>query len=405
MHHLVIAALQEGRIERAERLDAIGGKAGGEGDSMLLGDADVEGAVGKAFGEEVEAGARRHGGGDGDDLVVALGLFDQLLGEHLGVGGRVGLGGLGLLAGDHVELGHGVVLVGGAFGRSVALALLRHDVDEDRAVVDLLDVPQHRHQVLEIVAVDRADVVEAQLLEQGAAGGHAAGVFLGLLGHVGEGTGQMAGDLLAELAHPLIGAAGHQLGEVGAHPADRRSNRHVVVVEDDDQPFGRMRGVVHRLIGHAGAHRAVADHRDDGVVVAAQIARHAKAERRRDRRRRVRRAKRVVFTFGALGEARQAAALAQGAHAVAPPGHDLVRIGLMADVPDHDIARGLEHVMQGDGQFDHAQTGAEVSAGGGDGADRLGPHVVGQTPQIGEVQVSRADGHFDAVEHRRGCNH
>ncbi len=43
-------------------------------------------------------------------------------------------------------------------------------------------VLQHRDQGVQVVAVDRADVVEAQLLEEGAAGDHAAGVFLGLAG-------------------------------------------------------------------------------------------------------------------------------------------------------------------------------------------------------------------------------
>ena len=47
VHDLIVAALQEGRIDRAERLEALGGEAGGEGHRMLLGDADVEGAVGK----------------------------------------------------------------------------------------------------------------------------------------------------------------------------------------------------------------------------------------------------------------------------------------------------------------------------------------------------------------------
>ena len=82
VHHLVVAALQEGRIDRRERLHAVGGQAGGEGHRVLLGDADVEGALGKALAEHVEAGARRHGGGDGDDLVVLLGVLDQLAGEH-----------------------------------------------------------------------------------------------------------------------------------------------------------------------------------------------------------------------------------------------------------------------------------------------------------------------------------
>ena len=39
---LVVGALQEGRIDRAERPIALRGEAGGEGHRMLLGDADVE---------------------------------------------------------------------------------------------------------------------------------------------------------------------------------------------------------------------------------------------------------------------------------------------------------------------------------------------------------------------------
>ena len=179
VHHLVVAALQEGGIDGAERLHAVGREARGEGHRMLLGDADVEGALGEALAEQVQPGARGHGRGDGEDLVVGLGLADQRLGEDLGVAGRVALG-LGLLAGDHVELGHRVVLVLGGLGRGIALALVGDHVHQHRAVGDVAHVLQHRHQVVHVVAVDRADVVEAQLLEEGAAGGHAAGVFLGL---------------------------------------------------------------------------------------------------------------------------------------------------------------------------------------------------------------------------------
>ena len=77
MHHLVIGALQEGRIDGAEGLHAFGGQAGGEGHAMLLGDADIEGALREGLLEQVDAGARRHGGGDGDDALVLLGFGDQ----------------------------------------------------------------------------------------------------------------------------------------------------------------------------------------------------------------------------------------------------------------------------------------------------------------------------------------
>ena len=68
VHDLIVGALQEGRIDGRERLEALGREPGGERDAVLLGDADVEGAVGKFLLELIDAGARRHRGGDGDDL-------------------------------------------------------------------------------------------------------------------------------------------------------------------------------------------------------------------------------------------------------------------------------------------------------------------------------------------------
>ena len=150
---------------------------------------------------------------------------------------------------------------------------------------------------------------------------------------------QMLAELLGGLAQRAIGLAGNEPRQIGAHRADRRRDRHVVVVEDDDQPRIHRAGIVHRLIGHAGGHRAVADHGDDVVLAAGEVARHRHAEAGGDRGRGMGGAERIVIALGALGEAGQAAAGAQGADAVAAAGQDLVRIGLMADVPDQAVAR------------------------------------------------------------------
>ncbi len=83
VHDLVVGALQEGRIDGGERLEAFGGEPGGEGHRVLLGDADVEAALGEDLGEAVEPGAGRHGRGDGDDLVVGARLLDQALANTL----------------------------------------------------------------------------------------------------------------------------------------------------------------------------------------------------------------------------------------------------------------------------------------------------------------------------------
>ncbi len=82
-------------------------------------------------------------------------------------------------------------------------------------------------------------------------------------------------------------------------------------------------------------------------------------------------AERVVLALRALGEAGEPAFLAQRAHAVAAAGEDLVRIGLVADVPDQPVARRVEHVMQRHGQLDHAEPGAEMAAGVGDDLDQV----------------------------------
>ena len=73
-------------------------------------------------------------------------------------------------------------------------------MDEDRPVLGIAHVFQHRQQMVEIVAVDRADIVEAELLEQRAAGEEAARIFLDAQRLLLDELRQPLGDLLADLA-------------------------------------------------------------------------------------------------------------------------------------------------------------------------------------------------------------
>ena len=308
VHHLVIGALQEGRIDRRERLEAFGRQPPAEGHRVLLGDPDVEAAVGELLLEQIEPGARRHRRGDRDDLVVLARLLDQALAEHLGVLGSAALR-LRLHPGHHVELDHPVVLVGRGLGRRIALALLRHDVHQNRSDLGVAHVAQHGQQMIEIVPIDRPDVIKAQLLEQRAAGDVRARVLDRPRNRPVENLGQMPGQLFADVAQLQIRAPGAEPRQISRHGADRRRNRHVVVVQDHDQPLVARAGIVHRLISHARRHGAIADHRDDVVLLAGQIPRHRHAKAGRDRGRGMRRPERVVFALRPLGEAGQSAAL------------------------------------------------------------------------------------------------
>jgi hypothetical protein len=197
-------------------------------------------------------------------------------------------------------------------------------MDQAGAFGGIAHVFQNRDQLVQIVPVDRADIIEAQLFEQRAAHHHAAREFVGFAHGGVDGGGQLAREALGDLAQFEEGARGHQPRQIGRKPAHRRRDRHVIVVEDHHQPVAGLFGVVHRLIGHARAHRAIADHRDALAGLARKLVGDGKAQRRRDGGGTVRRAERIVFAFAALGEARKAAALAQGAHRFAPAGEDLV---------------------------------------------------------------------------------
>src|SRR3546814_18084847 len=131
---------------------------------------------------------------------------------------------------------------------------------------------------------------------------------------------------------------------------------------------------------------------DDRVILAAKVARHREAEAGRDRGRAVRRAEGVVDALLAAGESGEAAALAQGADAVAPAGEDLVRIALMRDVPAQLVRRRLQPVVQRGSQLDTAKAGTKVAAANRHGLDHIQASLSSEERRV-------------VKEYARQCNH
>ena len=77
-----------------------------------------------------------------------------------------------------------------------------------------------------------------------------------------------------------------------------------------------------------------------------------------------------------------------------------MRIGLVADVPDQPVGRGVEHVVHRDGQLDHAEPRAEVAAGRADRVDHLGAQLVGQLAQALAVELAQLRRSVDGIEQR-----
>jgi hypothetical protein len=140
---LVVGALEEGRVDRRDGLEALERQPGGEEDRLLLGDPDVEVVRGLGLLQDVQARPGVHRGRDADDPPVAADLLDHRVAEDLRVLRRGGaadarLGAFGRLdhgraVGDGLGLG-GVPLLHAlqpaVLGGAEALALHRGDVDD-----------------------------------------------------------------------------------------------------------------------------------------------------------------------------------------------------------------------------------------------------------------------------------
>ncbi len=376
--------LQERGVDRAHRAVALDGHPAGEHGRVLLGDAHVVGALGEAGHHVLHAGALEHGGGDAHHARVALGLGHQSVAEHLGVGrDRGGGGGLlrrGLAALDD-ERGRAVHRLAVGLGRRISAPLDRHHVDHARAIL-VERGAQRAPDALDVVPVDRADVGEAERLEE------RAGLEPQRLGGVADvpAHARRAGhpreaplELLAHAREARIGP--DALEQLGERP-DVLGDAHAVVVEDHRDGRSQGAGLVEPLVRHAAGQGAVADHGDDMALAAPLPLGLGEARGVADRGAGVARAHDVVLALLAAQEAADAAVLAQRAEPVEPPGEQLVAVGLVADVPHDAVARRLQLGVEGDGELHRPEARAEVTAGARDGVDDRLAHLLRQRLEL-----------------------
>jgi hypothetical protein len=268
--HLVEGAVHERRVDRDDRVQSAEGEARRGGHGVLLGDADVVDAVGEALRERLQARRAQHRRRDRDDVVATLSGRDECVGESVGPGD--GIRGAQRLARRRVDLADGVELIGLVVaGGLVAAALLGDDVHDHRGTVVLRQL-QRLLQRDEVVPVDRTEVLDVEVRVQRLVVREAREEAVRAAAHTAvdgathrpeaaeEDASSCAGSRTLGGAHPV---------QVARHAADRRRVGAPVVVDDDDEVAIVVVGdVVERLPGHPAGERAVADDRDDVVVLA-----------------------------------------------------------------------------------------------------------------------------------------
>jgi hypothetical protein len=75
-----------------------------------------------------------------------------------------------------------------------------------------------------------------------------------------------------------------------------------------------------------------------------------------------------------------------------------VRIGLVSDVPDDFVLRGIERVVERDRELDDAEAGAEMSADLGDGVDQVFADVATDVTQIRNREVAEVAWAIDTLK-------
>ena len=384
---LIVRTLQEGGIDCHDRLHAFTRHAGSKRHRMLLGNANVVVPIREALFKLHHARAFAHRGRDAHQSAILRSHVAQPLTKHLGEG-LLGCSRAFDQAHGRVELARAVVSHRVCLGQLVALPFFGDDVQELRAL-EALDVLQRGDQRVQVVPVNGADVVEAELFKQRGWHHHALGLLFKALGQLQQRRNRPQHGL-AHILGSRVELAAHELGQVAVERTHGWADAHVVVVQDDQQVRIGHATVVQGFKGHACSHGAIANDGHGVTIFPLALGSHGHAQRRRNAGAGVRRAKGVVRALSPLRKTRDTAQLAQRVHAVTAAGEDLVGIGLVAHVPHQAVFRGVEHMVQGHGQLHRSQVGAEVPAG-------LRNALQYKTTQLGGQHLEVCPGQFAHV--------
>jgi hypothetical protein len=163
-----------------------------------------------------------------------------------------------------------------------------------------------------------------------------------------------------------------------------------------------MADVVERLEAEAGHERRVADDDRDPFGAVTDVARGGEALGDRQAGAGVTAVEDVVLALAAAREAADAVDLPERPEPLQPAREELVGVGLMPRVPDDPVVRRAQQPVQGDGDLDHAEAGAQVAARLRDGRDDRLADLGGEICELGFAQAAEVGRTGQAGEDRAG---
>src|SRR6266496_1472249 len=160
--------------------------------------------------------------------------------------------------------------------------------------------------------------------------------------------------------------------------------------------------IVERFVADSAREGGITRDYDNIFIAAAQIASHSHAETSGKRRAGMAGTVAIVFAFCAQKKSVESLELPHRMKTIEPAGKNLMDIALMTDVHDKAIAWCVEHTMQRNGQFDHAEVRSQVSSGLRKNFDQLIAHFLRELGQVLFAQRLDIRGRTDPIEQSRG---
>ena len=195
-------------------------------------------------------------------------------------------------------------------------------------MVDILQVFKRRDQRVHIVALLHITVVKSERLEQ-----------IQLRGSVRRA----------------------QTGKIAVHATEILGDRHLIVVDDDDEITALFGSVVQSFESDRRAQRTVADDGDDVADFACSrsgmlhITCFGKTAGKGDGRAGMAQHEGIMLAFQRIGETRHLAEPRLVQIRLGAPGKHLVHVALVGDIENETVTWRTEHAVQRHGKLHHAR--------------------------------------------------
>ena len=259
-----------------------------------------------------------------------------------------------------------------------ALPLLRHDV-KDHWLVQRLEEFKSPRQQGDVMTVDRAEITQAEILEDHAGSDDLLHSRLDLVSKL---TGALAADPFDKLCSLVVEVS---IGRTGGNPVEMLrdgagipGNRPLIIIEHDDKAFCGLRDIVEGLVADSTGEGSIAGNGHDMLGATIHIPRCRHAECRGEGRPCMTCSIAVVLALGSKQESVQSSVLTHRSELLPASSQDLVNVTLMADVEEDLVGGSLEDAVQGDREFDDAEIRSKVASCFGKRTDQVFPDLLGK---------------------------